>query len=77
MSTTVCNKPFYNDFYFRKPPKFVKLGGRDLLTSAMSNSQKETNETNIKVEEVIVHPQYDPNLAYHDIALIKLESDAQ
>lgn len=55
----------------REPPKFARLGGRDLSTN-----QSEFLTIDIAIEEVLVHPKYDPNLAYHDIALVKLASSA-
>ncbi|KAL5280083.1 hypothetical protein ACFFRR_004204 [Megaselia abdita] len=52
-------------------PKFVKIGGRDLLSN-----KTDFLEIDLTVEKVIVHPEYDPNLSYHDIALVKLQSSS-
>ncbi|KAL5280082.1 hypothetical protein ACFFRR_004203 [Megaselia abdita] len=52
-------------------PKFVRLGGRDLLAN-----KTDFIEIDVSVEKVIIHPDYDPNQAYHDIALVKLQKGA-
>uniref|UniRef100_T1H183 Peptidase S1 domain-containing protein n=1 Tax=Megaselia scalaris TaxID=36166 RepID=T1H183_MEGSC len=44
-------------------PNLIRLGGENLNT---------TKKYDFKVQEIIVHPDYDPNLAYNDIALIQI-----
>ncbi|KAL5285943.1 hypothetical protein ACFFRR_007557 [Megaselia abdita] len=48
-----------------EPPNIIRIGGRNLL---------ERNTIDINPDKIIIHPDYDPNVAYHDIALIKLKS---
>lgn len=50
--------------YFRIAPNIVRIGEEDL---------KIQNENSpIEIERIIVHPQYDHNYQYNDIALAKL-----
>lgn len=59
-----------HSFIPRELPKFVKLGGQDLL----NNVSTLFSGIYMEIERVVVHKEYDPNLAYHDIALVKLKS---
>ncbi|KAL5284983.1 hypothetical protein ACFFRR_006982 [Megaselia abdita] len=47
------------------PPKYAKIGDKG------SN-----NIENIKIERIIVHPEYKPHVIYNDIALVKLKEES-
>jgi hypothetical protein len=62
----------------------VRLGEYDVRTELDceniyigGNGQDCVNSTSIPIEQIIVHPEYDPQTRRNDIALIRLEKLAQ
>lgn len=49
------------------PPKFVRIG---------ANVLKNDKVDKLGIEQIIVHPEYKPNLIYNDIALVKLKGES-
>lgn len=49
------------------PPKYVTIGANVLTND---------NFDKLEIERIIVHPEYNPNIVYNDIAIVKLNEDS-
>jgi len=68
LKTYIQFKTYNAAFSSSEPPSQVRLGG-DNLTLAEGED--------LPIRRVIVHPEYNANTAYNDIALLELETAAK
>lgn len=51
----------------KNPPSFVRLGDHNIRSK-----DDGVQEQDVDIEDIIVHPQYDPKTVKNDIAILKL-----